>query len=116
MPISGKGSLAEPRERSFPVVNEFRSGVYQIDKSRVFIPLDEAQRMLRLDEGTLYDMEAPPNADGSQPVLGTSPARVHRVLVRAKPGVGPDLLRMAVEGAYERFHARMAADATRVVG
>jgi lipoprotein-releasing system permease protein len=97
------------------VVNEFRSGVYQIDKNRVFIPLDEAQRMLRLDEGTLYDMQAPPDADGTQPVLGRSPARVHRVLARAKPGVSPDALRAAVERAYESFRAAAMADDAKVV-
>lgn len=115
VPISGKGTVAEPRERIFPVVNEFRSGVYQIDKNRVMIPLTEAQRLLRLDAGTLYDMEAPPNADGSQPVLGKSPARVHRVLVRAKLGVSPDVLREAVEVAYERFYAKAMADQSKVV-
>ncbi len=115
VPISSRGTVAEPRERIFPVVNEFRSGVYQMDKNRVFIPLAEAQRMLRLDEGTLYDMEAPPNADGSQPVLGRSPARVHRVLVRAKPGVAPDTLRDAVDAAYRRFSDRVARDPQRLV-
>ena len=115
VPISGKGTVAEPRERIFPVVNEFRSGVYQIDKNRVFIPLDEAQRMLRLDEGTLYDMDAPPNADGTQPVLGRSPARVHRVLARAKPGVSPEALRTAVEAAYDRFLAKAITDDSKAV-
>ena len=115
VPISGKGTVAEPRERIFPVVNEFRSGVYQIDKNRVFIPLDEAQRMLRLDEGTLYDMDAPPNADGTQPVLGKSPARVHRVLARAKPGVSPEALRTAVEAAYDRFLAKAITDDAKAV-
>jgi lipoprotein-releasing system permease protein len=115
VPISGKGTVAEPRERVFQVVNEFRSGVYQIDKNRVLIPLEEAQRMLRLDRGTLFDMEAPPNADGTQPVLGESPARVHRVLVRARPGVDPARLQAAVATAYDRFAQRCAADASRVV-
>ncbi|NBX25700.1 MAG: FtsX-like permease family protein [Planctomycetes bacterium] len=71
--------------------------------------------MLRLDEGTLHDMEAPPNADGSQPVLGRSPARVHRVLVRARPGVTPDQLREAVETAYARFEQACAADPSKLV-
>jgi lipoprotein-releasing system permease protein len=115
VPISAKGTVAEPRERIFPVVNEFRSGVYQIDKNRVLIPLAEAQRMLRLDEGTQYDLDAPPNADGSQPVLGKSPARVHRVLARAKPGVSPERLREVVEAAYDRFSERVADDPTKVV-
>jgi len=115
VPISGKGTVAEPTERIFPVVNEFRSGVYQIDKNRVLIPLEEAQRMLRLDEGLQYDLDAPPNADGSQPVLGKSPARVHRVLVRAKPGVTPATLRDAVQDAYARFAMAAAADPAKVV-
>ena len=115
VPISGKGTVAEPREQVFPVVNEFRSAVYQIDKNRVMIPLAEAQRMLRLDEGTLYDMEAPPAADGSQPVLGKSPARVHRLLVRARPGISPERLRAAVEAAYDRFARDAAADPAKVV-
>jgi lipoprotein-releasing system permease protein len=115
VPISAKGTVAEPRERIFPVVNEFRSGVYQIDKNRVLVPLAEAQQMLRMDAGRLYDMDAPPNADGSQPVLGASPARVHRVMVRAKPGVTPDQLREAVEVAYDRFQLKALQDGDKLV-
>jgi lipoprotein-releasing system permease protein len=115
VPISGKGTVAEPRERVFQVVNEFKSGVYQIDKNRVLVPLEEAQRMLRLDRGTLFDMDAPPNADGTQPVLGESPARVHRVLVRARPGVDPPRLQAAATAAYDRFAQRGATDTSRVV-
>ena len=115
VPISTKGTIAEPRERVFPVVNEFKSGVYQIDKNRVMISLDEAQKLLRLDAGTLYDMQAPPNADGTLPVLGTSPAKVHKVLVRAKPGVTPEELKAAVIGAYEKFAVDVEFDPSKVV-
>ncbi len=115
VPISAKGTIAEPRERVFPVVNEFKSGVYQIDKNRVMISLAEAQKLLRMDAGTLYDMQAPPNADGTLPVLGTSPAKVHKVLVRAKPGVTPDQLQTAVFAAYEKFAFDIAGDPSKVV-
>ncbi len=115
VPISAKGTIAEPRERAFPVVNEFRSGVYQIDKNRVMIPLAEAQRLLRMDAGTLYDMNAPPNPDGSLPVLGTSPAKVSKILVRAKPGVTPDQLQAAVFDAYARFSRDIAGDPSKTV-
>jgi len=115
VPISAKGTIAEPRERVFPVVNEFKSGVYQIDKNRVMISLSEAQKLLRMDAGTLYDMQAPPNADGSLPVLGTSPAKVHKVLVRAKPGVTPDQLRAAVSSAYEKFAFDISQDPSKAV-
>ena len=115
VPISAKGTIAEPRERVFPVVNEFKSGVYQIDKNRVMISLSEAQKLLRMDAGTLYDMQAPPNADGSLPVLGTSPAKVHKVLVRAKPGVTPDQLQAAVSSAYEKFAFDISQDPSKAV-
>lgn len=115
VPISAKGTISEPRERVFPVVNEFKSGVYQIDKNRVMISLSEAQKLLRMDAGTLYDMQAPPNADGSLPVLGTSPAKVHKVLVRAKPGVTPDQLRAAVSSAYEKFAFDISQDPSKAV-
>jgi len=115
VPISAKGTIAEPRERVFPVVNEFKSGVYQIDKNRVMISLSEAQKLLRMDAGTLYDMQAPPNADGSLPVLGTSPAKVHKVLVRAKPGVSPDQLQAAVFSAYEKFAFDISQDPSKAV-
>ncbi|MCE9620452.1 MAG: FtsX-like permease family protein [Planctomycetes bacterium] len=115
VPISAKGTIAEPRERAFPIVNEFRSGVYQIDKNRVMIPLAEAQKLLRMDEGTLYDMNAPPQPDGSLPILGVSPAKVSKVLVRAKPGVTPDQLRDAVAAVYDKFSRDIAVDPSKTV-
>lgn len=71
------------------------------------ISLAEAQKLLRMDAGTLYDMQAPPNADGSLPVLGTSPAKVSKILVRAKPGVTPDQLQTAVFAAYENLRLKL---------
>jgi len=102
-PVSSRGRVGETRDLVLPVVNEFSSGVHQVDKNRIMIPLAEGQRLLRLNEQPLVDRDAPPLADGSYPVIGTSPARVTHIFVRAKPGVTPDALKLAVEREYDRL-------------
>lgn len=39
VPVSSRGKIAEPREEAFPIVNEVQSGVYEVDKNRIFAPL-----------------------------------------------------------------------------
>ncbi len=113
VPVSESGSvdLKGERKRPFRIVNEFQTGVYQIDSQRTLIPLKEAQAMLRLDEAPVYDMTQGLDATG-QPtkLIGTAPARATTILIKAKPGVSPTTLRDAVEGAYLRFQERKAAD------
>jgi hypothetical protein len=86
------------------------SGVFQVDKNRIFIPLKDGQELLRLDAAPIVDTEAEPGADGNYPVIGTSPARCTQVLVRAKDGTTPAELRDQVAEAYEQFWLRKAAD------
>ncbi|MFO0962369.1 MAG: FtsX-like permease family protein [Phycisphaerales bacterium] len=110
VPVSETGKIAEPRSAVFKVVNEVMSGVYQVDKARVFIPLKEAQEMVRMDAAPVYDLTVEPDADGRRPLRGMSPARVTQILVRAKPGVTPRELRDEVATAYEQFYLRKSAD------
>ena len=60
VPVSETGKISEPRDATFPIVNEVFSGVYDVDKSRVFIPLAQGQELLRLDAAPLYDTTAEP--------------------------------------------------------
>ncbi len=113
VPVSSQGKIAEPREQIFPVVNEVQTGIYEVDHLRVYIPLTEGQRLLRLDEAPLYDLNAEPDAQGRYPVIGKTPARVTKILVRAKPGVSANALRDQVETAYESFAKRINEDHTR---
>ena len=53
VPISEKGTISQSNSRVFKVVNEVMSGVFQVDKNRVFIPLKDGQELLRLDEAPL---------------------------------------------------------------
>ncbi len=110
VPISDKGTVSQSNSRVFKVVNEVMSGVYQVDKNRVFIPLKEGQEMLRLDSAPLVDTSAEPDERGNYPVIGRTPARATQVLVRAREGTTPEELRDQVMGAYEQFALRKSAD------
>ena len=110
VPISEKGTVSQSNSRVFKVVNEVMSGVFQVDRNRVFIPLKDGQEMLRLDAAPVVDTDAEPDAQGNYPVVGTSPARATQVLVRAKPGVEPRDLKEQVAAAYEQFWIRKASE------
>ncbi len=105
------GIIPQPASKIFPVVNEFFSGVFLIDDTRVMIPLSIAQEMLELSEGRLVDPQTLDD-QGLPTDLGMDPARATMVLVRAAEGVSPDELRGQVEEVYESFHQELAADDT----
>ncbi len=91
------GGFVEPETRELQVVNEFKSGVFVIDESRVMIPLHVAQQMLHLDEAQRVDPDDPDT------VLGVDPARATLILVRAAEGTTPEQLRDAVKIVYNDF-------------
>jgi lipoprotein-releasing system permease protein len=114
LPTAG-GGIIEPESRSFPVVNEFFSGVFLIDDKRVMIPLDVAQEMMHLDQGEAVDWDEIDEATGLPKVIGVDPARATLVLVRAVDGVSPKALLEPVENAYDAFWDEMQADETAIV-
>ncbi|TVQ55587.1 MAG: ABC transporter permease [Phycisphaerales bacterium] len=97
IPTRTIGGQVEPESFIFPVVNEFVSGVFQIDDVRVKIPLEVGQRMLHLDEAELVDPDDPFT------VIGTDPARVSKILIRAADGVSPNQLRDRVIRLYDEW-------------
>ena len=87
-----------------PVANEFRTGLYDVDKRTVLIRLEELQRMLNMDEAERlevaapnpYDIEIGPNGEERVPqrtVMGVDPARVTTVMIKGRMGVEPEQLR-----------------------
>ena len=105
MPITLQGGVEEvsPETARFIAVNEFNSGVFEVDSRRVFIPFDVAQRMMHM-EATRRVARNPDGSvkivDGEVVVAGQNPARATEVHVRAAEGVSPDELREAVERVY----------------
>lgn len=113
VPISGRGRIAEPREQIFPIVNEVQTGIYEVDRNRVYIPLAQGQQLLRMDASPRFDLSAQPDQDGNYPIIGTMPARVTKLLVRAKPGISADELRNRIQTAYDKFALSIREDSKR---
>jgi len=114
-PITSRGRLGEAREVIFPVANEFQSGVFQVDRQRVLIPLEEGQRLLRMSAAERVDPRGGLDADGRPRVIGIDPARVTKVLVRAAPGITPQVLRSAVREAYVAFERELLTDEEAII-
>ncbi len=99
LPIDNQGGVIEPESRIMPFVNEFQSGVFLIDETRVFVPIGVAQELLHLDAAQLVAEDDPTI------IVGIDPARATSILVRAADGVTPEALRDRVSAIYEAFHA-----------
>ena len=97
LPIDSRGGLLEPESVILPFANEFASGVYIIDQTRVMVPIETVQRLTHLDAAERVDPDDPTR------VLSTTPARATMVLVRASDGVDAETLQAAVRTAYEEF-------------
>ena len=116
VPIKGGRLSIEPESRAFSIVNEFQSGVFEIDNNRVLISLEDAQEMLRLGAGTLYDQNGRLDPETGMPlVIGESPARAIAIYVRASEQYTPDQLRVAASEAYDRFWTKSAEREDRTV-
>jgi lipoprotein-releasing system permease protein len=114
VPVSSNAKLGEDQSRELEIVNEFQSGLFVIDSKRVLVPLSVAQEMLKLNEAPYADPRQR-DENGRPKIVGTYPARVTTIVVRAEEGVSATELRDAVRGAYELFSSRMRADPTRLL-
>jgi lipoprotein-releasing system permease protein len=115
VPVSESGSIDVEKKKPFRIVNEFRTGVFQIDNQRVLIPLAEAQEMLRLGEAPLYARDGELDENGRPRQIGTAPARATTILVRAADGFTPNQARDAVELAYADWTRRAFDDPAKLV-
>lgn len=129
LPLDRKGRTIDTAARVFPVANELRTGVYEMDKKSVLVPLATLQQMLKMDEAVrVADGPAeggPVLRDGVQERFadvtpaGVEPARVTTVLVRAQPGVTPEKLAERCREIYIEFaraHAGAVPSANDMIG
>ena len=101
LPVDAQGGIIEPESIVMPFANEFMSGVYIIDDTRIFVPLHVAQQLLHLDEAEIVDEDDPIE------VVGVAPARVTSVLDRGEEGVDTNELRAIVQSSYLKFYDEM---------
>lgn len=130
LPLDTKGRGIEMQSRIFPVANEFKTDVYIFDKNMVLMPLDELQKMLKMDKAQRLDSKAGAIKIVKDPKTGEErierptesslveePARVTGVLVRAQDGKTANDLAERCRSAYKTFaakHLGKVPDADRI--
>lgn len=107
IPLRGGGASPEPESAVLDIVNEFTSGVFVVDKSRVMIPLELAQELTRLREAEIVD------AFGEE-TGRVDPRRATMVLVRAADGTNADVLKQIVQDVYLAFREAKLRDRENV--
>lgn len=130
LPMDSKGRAIEMVARTFPVANEFHSGLYEIDHKTVFVQLKALQDMLKMNRAEKIDtasggvrFSSKPSEEDFLPakVVSEDPARVTNVLVRSKresfDTADADKLKVRVEKIYEEFaeaHPGRVPDTTQI--
>lgn len=118
LPLNKQGGAVNTDSREFPVANEFRTGLFQVDANWVIMPIEVLQDMLRLDAKSIRDPNWVPGieiVDGvpkatTPTIVGTEPARATNILIGAVEGVSPDELEVVVREVYAAFHERKMED------
>jgi len=104
LPVDAQGGVIEPESIIMPFVNEFQSGVFMIDESRVFVPINVSQRLLHLDTAEIVDVDDP------SIIVGIDPARATSILIRGIEGIGADDLQVRIANMYDSFLAGLPND------
>jgi len=101
LPISTQGTLGayEPARAKFVIVNEFKSGLYDIDNHRVYVPFDVLQKMLKLDS---YPRVDPRTGESTGEM---APARTHQIMVQAADGVDVAALKQKIYAVVDQVSA-----------
>lgn len=120
LPLSRAGVVVDVQKRTFPVANQFRTGLYEVDAKTVLVPLDVLQDMLGMDEAVRVEDrgaalnisvdEAGQESFSKPTVVGRDPARVTSILIRGVPGTPAQTVRERAEVVYAAFYDRRAED------
>ncbi|CAN5767884.1 hypothetical protein BH11PLA1_BH11PLA1_04270 [soil metagenome] len=117
VPMDTQGRLQAPVSKSLPVANEFRTGLFELDKQTVFVQFEELQRLMKMDGAPALRREPGAafnpykNLDPGGGVIpdeateGQAPGRTSLVLVKAAPGLTAEQCREACIRIYRDFAA-----------
>lgn len=97
LPLTRRGTVMEPSVRRMIAVNEFKSGLYEIDANRVYVPFALLQAMLKMDATEQADPET------GLPTGAMEPARTSEIMIRGAVGVGLEQLAATISRTVEDF-------------
>ena len=106
LPLTERGAPAElgPAYAKTVIVNEFKSGLYEIDKSQVFVRMDVLQSLLNMDrqQSKVFDPETGEEIPGK---VSVRPARISEIVIRGAEGYTLDEVYQAVREQVDAFCA-----------
>lgn len=105
VPITRSGALKDQAVRRMIVVNEYKSGLYEVDANRVYVPFDQLQEMLDMDAYERFDPET------GEPTGEMAPGRASQILVKAAEGYDDAAVRQAVFNEVREIQSELG-DAT----
>jgi ABC-type lipoprotein release transport system permease subunit len=94
VPVTEAGGPTDRSVEPFQIVNEFHSGLFDVDSSHVYIPFAVAQRMVMMDRAEIADPDDPLRT------IGIRPAQASAIMVRARDGVSSEQLKQAIDRCY----------------
>jgi len=97
VPLTDRGAIArEPENREMLVVNEFKSGLYDVDTRSVFVPFETLQRMLKMHQRQVIDPDTFNHDTGEGDEI-TRPGRATHLVIQSSPGFTAEQTRDAVQ-------------------
>ena len=104
LPLTERGAPAElgPSYTSAVVLNEFKSGLYDIDRSQVFVRFDVLQKLLGMErsESQAFDPETGEAIPGK---MSVKPARTSEIVVKSADGFTLEQVHTAVQETVRSF-------------
>lgn len=104
LPLTERGAPAElgPSYTNAIVLNEFKSGLYEIDKSQVFVRFDVLQGLLGMgrSESQAFDPETGEPIPGKKSIKH---ARASEIVVKGAEGFTLEQVHTAVQGTVDQF-------------
>lgn len=100
VPVDKTGGITEPTSKKFNTVNEFKSGLYELDANRLYVPFDTLQQMLRMEA---YERINPETGE----LTGeTAPGRANAIVLDIADDVNLYDARGTIADRIEDFRAR----------
>jgi lipoprotein-releasing system permease protein len=104
MPVfSSSGEVIDAVQLSIPVVNEFKTGYYEIDQGVIFVPFDWLQRSLKMQRFEEFMDFDELTGEGGDAII--QPARTTHLYVKAADGVDETQLSAACQAVVDDFLA-----------
>ncbi|MFA9478444.1 FtsX-like permease family protein [Phycisphaerales bacterium AB-hyl4] len=101
VPITQRGDFQEPRYQQLIVVNEFKSGLYDVDANRIFVSFETLQELLGMAPAEVWTQFDEWGEPVGEPTVRAG--RATEVILRGADGVAVSELRSAAAEVVTRY-------------